>query len=195
MRRYLIAALLILSQLPISCKKASINESIVMLSNPLVGSCTGFQVEAPSGRTYLLTAGHCGALADSQGSITVTLEDGATLQRRMIASSATDDILLLEGVPGLKSFHLAKSDYPFESVSIIGHGYGLPLWEVDGKLIGEVNMIVWLEEMCSAGAAPGHSGSPALDPAGRIIGVVSTSNGQITGLVRLAALQAFLRGY
>ncbi len=188
--KYALALLLLLT----GCHRAPLNKSIVMLKNN-VGACTGFQIEAPSGKDYLITAGHCLILAEAYNTISVTTEDGAQVRSRVIALDASADLLLLEAVPNLRGFKIASADAPGEIVRIIGHGYALPLWEVDGKIIGDLDMVVWLETVCSAGAAPGHSGSPVIDPQGHVVGVLSTSNGVISGFVRLSDLQAFLKGY
>lgn len=186
--------LLIVSFLVTGCYRAPLNKSIVMLDGPLA-RCTAFQVEAPSGRTYLLTAGHCFLAMNLEGSFTVRTEDGATLERKVVAVDKDADIMLLEGVPGMRGFKAALSDEAGEKVRILGHGYGLPLWEVDGFIIGDMQMLDWVETLCSVAAAPGHSGSPAIDPSGHVVGVVSTSNGVISGMTRLMDLQAFLKGY
>jgi S1-C subfamily serine protease len=192
MMKYILLAALAL--LLASCSKMPLNNSIFMLRNTFA-ACTGFNVEAPSGKTYLLTAGHCAMLADSGGSIKTIKEDGTTVMSRIIAVSPDLDLLLLDPVPGLRGFKVAPKDYPGERIRVIGHGYALPLWEVDGDIIGDAGMVLWLETLTSAPAAPGHSGSPVIDPYGHVVGVLSTSNGVISGFVRLQDLQSFLKGY
>jgi S1-C subfamily serine protease len=157
-------------------------------------ACTGFQIQAPSGKPYLLTAGHCKELSIND-SIEVITEAGNHLQRRIIAADTVSDLLLLEPVPSLIPFQMASKDFPGEYVRVVGHGYALPLWEVSGSIIGDHTIVDWLETIVSAPIAPGHSGSPALDVFGHVLGVASTGNGQIGGLVRLQDVLSFLKGY
>lgn len=188
-------ALLCLFLLP-SCHNTRpvFSPSIVKLEGNL-RQCTAFQIEAPSGREYLLTAGHCVALTDDKGSITVELENGDKIQRKLISLSGSTDLLLLEPVPGLRGFNIAQEAYRGEETHILGHGWGLPTWEVDCRLVGNMDILDWNETVCSQEAVPGHSGSPALDPNGQVIGVVSTAGMNITGLVKLSDIQVFLKGY
>lgn len=177
----------------VGCYRAPVNSSIVLLTGN-DRACTGFQIQAPSGKDYLITAGHCSELV-VEGSIKVTTEAGNTVYSRVVQVDSNADLLLLDPVPGLFGLKLALGDFPAEPIHIIGHGYALPLWEVKGSIIGDMTMIDWLETICSAPAAPGHSGSPVLDPLGNVVGVLSTSNGIISGFVRLTDLQTLLKGY
>jgi S1-C subfamily serine protease len=161
--------------------------------------CTAFEVAAPSGRNYLLTAGHCAALSQPLGDIEVDLDNGTKLQRRIIALDKDHDIMLLEDVPHLNPLSLATSDHKGEELRIYGHGNGFPTWEVDCRIMGDMKLgdpdQAWNQTWCSSQAAPGHSGSPALDKDGQVCGIVSRAGMGMTGLVRLEDLQAFLAAY
>lgn len=189
MYKLLIVALLLLT----GCS-APLAKSIVMLRSPLA-SCTGFEVRAPSGKEYLLTAAHCSILEDDKHTIQVNTEYGTQIQARVIAIDTKSDLMLLEAAPGLPALDVAKEDHYGERVRVLGHGFGLPLWEVSGYIIGDASIMDWVETICSVGAMPGHSGSPVVGPDGLVVGVLSTSNGVISGFVRLSDLQAFLQGY
>jgi hypothetical protein len=195
MKRALIVLIMLI--LASSCKSpapAPLNASIVLLRGN-DHACTGFQALAPSGKVYLLTAGHCSALEDERGYITAVTNDGAYVQTRAISLDPAADILLLEALPNLPSLPIAEETHYGEAMRIVGHGYGLGIWEVDGHIIGDINMLDWIETAMSGGAAPGHSGSPVLDPDGHVCGVLSVSNGVISGFARLADLKDFLKGY
>lgn len=191
----LISSLLLCLILLSSCVGKNPNRAIVLLKSEH-GACTGFEILAPSGKQYTLTAGHCEVLVNEYGSIEATTEDGNTVFIHVIAKGVTSDTLLLDPVPGLPALQVADKDYAGEKVRIIGHGYALPLWEIDGSIIGDIPAYDWMETFCSAGAAPGHSGSPVLDPEGHVLGVVSVSNGQnLTGFSTLPDLKYLLKGY
>jgi hypothetical protein len=118
----------------------------------------------------------------------------------MVAESKGADLLLLEGVPGLPALQVAAADQPGELIKILGHGYLYPTWEIDGHIIGDFNTIAFFpipftETIISCEPAKGHSGSPALDPQGNVVGVVSMGAMGVGGLVRLQDIQAFLKGY
>jgi S1-C subfamily serine protease len=196
----MMATLSLLLCLVTGCKHEHIaNKSIVMLVGSTGAQCTGFEVKAPSGHEYMLTAGHCAMLADPlTGSIQVTTEEGAKVMRRVIAVDPLADITIMEPVPGIPALEVAADSYKDEFIRILGHGLGLPTWEVDCRIVGDtiVNSdLGWNETICSAEARPGHSGSPALDPDGHVVGVLSVAGMGISGFSRLVDLQDFLKGY
>src|SRR5579859_3994479 len=69
---------------------------VVKIAGPH-GMCSGEQVRAPSGQTYILTAAHCRGFMDSTSNFTVVNEDGLSIQRRFIAEDPNSDIMLIEG--------------------------------------------------------------------------------------------------
>lgn len=99
-----------------------------------MGMCSGEQVEAPSGVSYIVTAGHCKGLMGPDG-FEITTEDGRHLKRRMIAESTTSDLILLEGVPGMKGFPIAKDSYPGQKIHTLSHGGNMNTYETKGELI------------------------------------------------------------
>src|ERR1700678_1373507 len=66
------------------------------------GSCTGTQVHTPSGKEVILSAGHCRVLEDKDGNISAKLDDGRGIPRHVIEESKDTDLLLIEGMPGLR---------------------------------------------------------------------------------------------
>jgi S1-C subfamily serine protease len=171
------------------------NQSVVLLQG-ILGQCSGFQVKAPSGKKYLLSASHCELLEDDRHTIKVTTENGDSIQARVISVDHKSDSMLLEPVPGLPALTVAGTDERGEKVHIMGHGLGLPTWTVEGSIIAlSEPMMDWDETIMSGGAQPGHSGSPVLDPQGDVVGIVSTSNSFITGFVKLTDIQIFLSAY
>lgn len=123
----------------IKCGKpseASIRSSVVIIRGEKGGSCSGEQVMAPSGESYILTAAHCLPLADSEGNLNVTTEDGRTLKRRVIAEDPASDLALAEGVPGIRPLEIGDSLERFQRVRTFTHGRGYPTYKTEGEVIG-----------------------------------------------------------
>lgn len=110
-----------------------IRARVVKLSSPH-GMCSGEQVRALSGVDYILTAGHCRALSYND-EITVTDSEGRTLQRKIIAEDRESDLLLLEGLPGLKGLDVANSSSLSEHVRTFTHGSNLNTFKTEGEII------------------------------------------------------------
>lgn len=184
---------------PVSVPLVSVKDSIFKLSGNQAG-CTAFQVKGPSSNTYILTAKHCKDILNEGLSGTITLQNQATIQRKMIAEDQFSDLLLLEAAPGIVGLEVAKYTFPGEKIKLLGYGYMYPLWEVSATIITDSKFLAlfpldYVQTIISAEPAPGHSGSPALDSDNHVIGVVSTGIGGVGGIVRLQDLQSFLKGY
>src|SRR5271165_6094213 len=63
-------------------------------------ACSGTQIKAPSGKDYILTAGHCLALSEN-GIIYAKDDLHQLIPRRVIQEDVNSDLLLIEGLPGL----------------------------------------------------------------------------------------------
>lgn len=116
------------------------------------GSCTGEQVRAPSGVDYILTAAHCLVLQDDKGYIAVKTEDGKILKRRVIAEDAFSDLLLLEGLPGLRGLDIAFKSSFKQSVRSFTHGRGYDTYETEGVLIQSFHINIQMDpDKCLTG--------------------------------------------
>lgn len=108
------------------------------------GQCSGEQIVAPSGHTYILTAAHCKELRGDKNSITVSTEDGTKLERAIIAEDLKSDLLLLEGIPDKGGLSIADSSYQGQHVRTFTHGHGFPTYESQGALVGNSHVHVML---------------------------------------------------
>lgn len=108
--------------------------------------CSGEQVRSPSGKDYILSAGHCHALADGNDNIEVITEDGRHLSRRVIQEDPMSDLLLLEGIPNLQGIDIAEHSRRFEHVRTFTHGEGHKTYKTEGDLIDEQHLDVLLGE-------------------------------------------------
>lgn len=138
--RIIIAALLLVSLtwarvalLPPS--DTTLRKHILKLTSA-TGLCTGGQIEAPSGKTYVLTAGHCsGLLAPGEKTLAAESEDGTHKTLKVIAEDPSADLLLLEGFPGLPGLPLAKYVFLHEQVRIFSHGKMHATFKTAGELL------------------------------------------------------------
>ncbi len=152
----LISVLLLLSLLS-GCSGPSDREtkSYSILLKSAKGQCSGEQVKAPSGVSYILTAAHCMPLA-IDGQIQVITEDGKKLKRRIVAEDDYSDLLLLEGVPGMEGMPIARTSWRGQHVRTFTHGHGLQTYRTDGVLVQKqeiqipISLIASDEASCSA---------------------------------------------
>lgn len=117
-------------------KPQDVRPQVVRLSSSK-GMCSGEQVKAKSGFTYILSAAHCKNLSEDGETIKVTTEDHRELQRRIITIDSTSDLMLLEGVPGLEGLNIAKSLNYGESLTSFTHGNDFPIYETRGVAIAD----------------------------------------------------------
>lgn len=144
----LIAAVLV-PYLALHKSDSYLRNRAVKLKSPH-GSCSGEQVHLKSGADYILTAGHCAALKAADGSITVELENGKEIQRQVIAEDMKSDLLLIQGVPGLRGIDIAAATFPGQEVRTFTHGSGLKTYKTSGELIQEQDVMM----MAGEGACP-----------------------------------------
>lgn len=112
-----------------------IRDRVVKLINPKVGGCSGIQVHSHSGKDYILTAAHCAPLTDETGSIQVQLDGGRFIPRKVLEVSTTTDLMLLEGMPGLRGLDYAQSWEAGETLRSFTHGEMLDTYKTSGELI------------------------------------------------------------
>lgn len=108
------------------------------------GLCSGEQVRAPSGQDYILTAGHCKDIA-ANGSMMVTDSHGNVTERKVIAEDPASDLLLLEGLPGLRGLDIAAYEYGTEHVRTFTHGGRMATYKTEGELIQKTQVQFMLD--------------------------------------------------
>ena len=109
--------------------------------------CSGEQVRAPSGIDYILTAGHCAPLADSEGKITVKAEDGRVLKRKLIEEDPTSDLALLEGFPGIKGLDIAQTAHAGQHVRTFNHGKAHATHKDEGELLETRQIQIFIDQL------------------------------------------------
>lgn len=205
------------------CNSAYHMKSRTMMLVSAEGSCSGTQVKAPSGKSYILSAAHCKPLMFN-GKIMVIDESGHLFVSKVLDMDSDKDLLLMEGMPHMSGLPIAKAAHTGERVTSYTHGHGLPTYEASGKLLGSVHTIQIPNEiesekemhlckhimptmfglMClqdrktwatSMKVMPGSSGGGVLNASGELVGVVSAGNmATYQGeLVPLNQIRQFLR--
>lgn len=108
------------------------------------GQCSGEQIRAPSGQTYILSAGHCKNIGDGQ-SVIVKTEDGRRLERKIIAEDPNSDLLLIEGVPNMSGLKIGNHSEDMEHIRTFTHGGGLKTFKTEGMLVEKRRLVlpVW----------------------------------------------------
>lgn len=127
----LIAAIALATILNIGPSDTAIRSKIVRLIGKY-GTCSGEQVTAPSGVNYIITAAHCREIGPELTAIT---EDGRKLVRNIIAEDANSDLLLLEGIPGMKGLSIADDSSIHQHVRTFTHGHNLDTYKTEGALV------------------------------------------------------------
>ena len=98
------------------------------------GSCTGVKVFAPSGKAYVLTAGHCASLL-KDGTVKATTEDGVEYTLNFIEEDPYSDLLLLSAPVDGPAVSVAKQLERHEHVHTLTHGRGYPTYRTDGEAV------------------------------------------------------------
>lgn len=113
----------------------SINrEKAVMLIGSR-GACSGEQVEAASGQSYILTAAHCRVVSDDGISIETITEDGRHIMRRIVAEDPYSDLMLLEGVPNLGALKIGTEIHKNDHVKTYTHGKRHATYKTEGDIM------------------------------------------------------------
>lgn len=163
-------------------------------------SCSGIQVKTPSGKNVILSAGHCASLA--LGDSMIIRDETKKMHRvHVLGASQSPDILVLEGLPGLKGLDVAGKMEPHEHLRSFTHGKGLDTYKTDGEAIqeGETLPEVGKQLLTTVPVSPGSSGGAIVDDAGKLVGTVSVSmqadgGGLFSGIVRLEDIKEALKG-
>lgn len=125
----------------------------VMLFND-EGLCSGEQVKAPSGVNYILSAGHCMHLANSEGFVKVKTEDGQIILRRVIGEDPNSDLMLVEGLPDLDGIEIGIDLRRAQHIRTFTHGKGMDTYETDGLVVGKtiarfvIKLLDTMEQKC-----------------------------------------------
>lgn len=104
--------------------------------------CSGEQIKAPSKKNYILSAAHCRVGVSKSGEILVTTEDGKTMKRKFIAEDPTSDLMLLEGIPDMEGFKIAKNWKRGQAVKTFTHGGNYDTYRTDGSII-QLALVEW----------------------------------------------------
>lgn len=144
------------------------------------GGCSGVQVKAPSGKTFIMSAGHCIALADAEGNIMVESEDHRIMKRHVLAASIPHDLMLLEGIPNVQGLDVAPKYSDSRHIRTFTHGRLMETYKTEGDLVQDITVVadnMILEEVATtAKIVPGSSGGMVVDDDGYLVGIASATD-------------------
>lgn len=157
-KKIVIGLMLVFGLAACSPSDKSIMNRVVKVVSPK-GSCTGEQIKAPSGKNYVLTAAHCAGLA-YRGIMQLIDNAGTVHYSRVIAEDDKSDLLLLEGLQGVKGLEIGDSDAVGTAVRSFTHGAGHPTYKTEGIIVAHQYIEVLLgqiesleeEALCAAHA-------------------------------------------
>ena len=98
------------------------------------GSCSGVKVTAPSGKAYVLSAGHCTSLVED-GKIKADDEEGNTYTLDFLDEDPYSDLMLLSAPLGGPSVSVGKDLSRHEHIHTLTHGRGYPTFRTDGEVV------------------------------------------------------------
>jgi trypsin-like peptidase len=184
-------------------------------------SCSGVQVIAPSGKAYVLTAGHCRGLVE-QGKVEATDEHNTKYYLDFIKEDPNSDLMLLSS-PNDSGVSIAHNIYLHDHVHAMTHGKGFPTYRTDGEALSlnktefaefEIKSlediaacllpknkisqedascrVLTVEMVATASIVPGSSGGPLLDDSGSLVGIASCTDGYFGSFVSLADIRKFM---
>ncbi len=116
-----------------------IRNRVVMLQGNDV-SCSGIEIKAPSGQTYILTAAHCRRILDENEMTTAITEDGVRHPTHLVTINIADELMLLTSVDS-KSIDIAKQVSMYEHIHTLTHGDRRPTYRTDGTVLDLVDTI------------------------------------------------------
>lgn len=152
--RRLVASLMASVLILTLASHASLHKSDQYIFNRVVqikngeGSCSGEQVRAPSGHSYILSAAHCISLVE-RGDGTIVSEDGKEHKAILIAEDPNSDLMLLEGLEGLGGLNIADKAVAREEIRTFTHGAALKAYKTSGVLIQEDFVQIPIRELTS----------------------------------------------
>ena len=98
---------------------------------------TGFVVKAPSGKLYTLTNEHICSMGDN---LVAHTQNGKKHKIKVIKKYKDHDLCIMEAVPGLRPFKIAKNIILHERVWLIGHPALRPLTLESGHYVGSFDI-------------------------------------------------------
>lgn len=112
--------------------------------NEIRGGGTGFSIQAPSGKTYIMTNAHICDMYKGDKNAVIQRPDGSFIKRPILFISGDTDLCLIEGIDGLRGLKIASKVFTGEIIEIIGHPHLMPLNVSYGDILGTDNVDVMI---------------------------------------------------
>jgi len=136
---FYIFVLLVSSYCLSSCSNSNIDKIIPTKVVQLIseqGTCSGEQVKAPSGKSYVLTAAHCKGIG-KDGVFKAKDDNNGISFLHLIAEDDASDLLLLEGLKDVDGLPVADDVKPGQTIHTYTHGSSLDTYKTSGVVIQE----------------------------------------------------------
>jgi S1-C subfamily serine protease len=125
-----------LPQLHSKILRKYVGDRVVKVMGPRGGG-SGFAVQAPSGRTYILTNAHVCLVSDKRDNIRVVRKGAKDYVVKKVLHRMKDhDLCLIDGLKGMTGLKVADTLEIGEVVALIGHPRLRPLTFSRGEYIG-----------------------------------------------------------
>lgn len=112
-----------------------IYDSLVQLSTKSGKNfCSGQNVKAPSGKHYVISAGHCASAIRDYDAVMIT-EHGRKYKATIIMEDPNSDLVLLKGLKSIPALDIAASVALRQEIRTFTHGLGLRAYKTSGSLI------------------------------------------------------------
>lgn len=109
------------------------------------GGGTGFQIEAASGQSYIITNSHVCEYAQKDSkddNFLLVRKSDHWMKRRILEISGDADLCLVEGWPGLSGLKLGDSPFVGQVVSAIGHPHLGPTTMSVGEVVAFTDTMI-----------------------------------------------------
>ena len=128
-----------------------VGASVVMITNRDANSGgTGFAVQAPSGKSYILTNAH--VCIGVERPLIITFKDNRQVPLRIVEVSKKTDLCLIEAVGNLPALKLSDSLEIGQNIAIVGHPALMDLTLSRGDLIQRMDLVLPVPfEFCEIG--------------------------------------------
>jgi S1-C subfamily serine protease len=119
------------------------SKTVMVKKSPDSGGGTGFYIEAPSGKTYIVTNSHvCDHVTAADGTVLIETPEGNYMRRRVLEVSDKSDLCLIESLPNKDGLSLGSEPFVGQIVASIGHPALMPTTISRGEIVGQEDVYI-----------------------------------------------------
>jgi serine protease Do len=186
--KYLFPVLLVLASCAPKFDAKREGASVVALLG-FGGGGTGFVVQAPSGKSFILTNRHV-----CEADVLAVAEErlGYSFLVEVVEISEKSDLCLIKAGPLSRGLALAeKMPEQMDPIHIVGYGLLMGKTYTNGHYVGRIGSGLGVRNPAYATASilPGNSGSPVFNEEGLVVGVAFASHPDLDNRVVMVPLE------